>query len=95
MTSAPPATATAAPLSDRTLPRAAPERPHALRPGTSLVLHWGGPRHGEVDGVATDLLASSVLVYDGPRWFGVYQRFEPAQVRATPDGPAEVWVVRE
>jgi hypothetical protein len=45
--------------------------------------------------VPADLLASSLLVYDGPRWFGVYQRFEPVQVRATPSGPAEVWVVRE
>ncbi len=75
--------------------RRARARPLDARPGTSLVLHWGGPRHGEVDGVATDQLASSVLVYDGPRWFGVYQRFEPVQVRATPSGPAEVWVVRE
>ncbi len=59
------------------------------------VLHWGGPRHGEVDDVPAELLASSLLVYDGPRWFGVYQRSEPVQVRATPSGPAEVWVVRE
>ncbi len=59
------------------------------------VLHWGGPRHGEVDDVPAEQLASSLLVYDGPRWFGVYQRFEPVQVRATPGGPAEVWVVRE
>ena len=99
MTVAPPAKATAAPLSDRTRPvlppRTAPARPGNLRPGTSLVLHWGGPRHGEIDDVATDRLASSVLVYDGPRWFGVYERFEPVQVRTTPGGPAEVWVVRE
>jgi hypothetical protein len=36
-----------------------------------------------------------VLVYDGTRWFGVYERFEPRQVQNTPQGPAEVWVVRE
>jgi hypothetical protein len=48
-----------------------------------------------VDDVRPELLTSSVLVYDGPRWFGVYQRFEPVQVRDTPNGPAEVWVVRE
>jgi hypothetical protein len=60
-----------------------------------LILHWGGPRHGEVDDVAAELLASAVLVYDGPRWFGVYARSEPVQMRSTPDGPAEVWVVRE
>ena len=40
-------------------------------------------------------LASAVLVYDGPRWIGVYERFEPRQVHATPQGPAEVWIVRE
>ena len=65
------------------------------RSGMPLILHWGGPRHGDVDEVATELLASSILVYDGPRWFAVYERFEPVQVRTTPDGPAEVWVVRE
>ena len=75
--------------------RRAPEGPLHHRPATSLVLHWGGPRHGEVDDVATDQLASSVLVYDGPRWFAVYRRFEPVQLRATPNGPAEVWVVLE
>jgi hypothetical protein len=61
----------------------------------ALVLHWGGPRHGQVDEVPAEELSSSVLVYDGPRWFGVYQRSEPVRVRATPNGPAEVWVVRE
>ena len=60
-----------------------------------LIFHWGGPRHGETDDVPTELLASSVLVSAGPRWFGVYERFEPVQLRDTPDGPAEVWVVRE
>jgi hypothetical protein len=65
------------------------------RPGMPLVLHWGGPRHGDVDDVRPELLTSSVLVYDGPRWFGVYERFQPVQVRDTPSGPAEVWVVRE
>ncbi|SFO04188.1 hypothetical protein SAMN05660359_01150 [Geodermatophilus obscurus] len=69
--------------------------PGDYRPGMPLVLHWGGPRHGDVDDVRPELLTSSVLVYDGPRWFGVYQRFEPVQVRDTPNGPAEVWVVRE
>ncbi|MGY1804897.1 hypothetical protein ACI78T_16575 [Blastococcus sp. SYSU D00922] len=61
----------------------------------ALISHWGGPRHGEVDEVPAEQLASSVLVYDGPRWFGVYQRFEPRQVQETAQGPAEVWVVRE
>ncbi len=60
-----------------------------------LISHWGGPRHGEVDEVPADQLASSVLVYDGPRWFGVYERFEPRQLQETSRGPAEVWVVRE
>jgi len=60
-----------------------------------LISHWGGPRHGEVDDVPAELLATAVLVYDGPRWFGVYERFQPAQTHDTPQGPAEVWVVRE
>jgi hypothetical protein len=60
-----------------------------------LIFHWGGPRHGEIDEMPAASLESSVLVYDGPRWFGVYQRYEPVQVRTTAQGPAEVWVVRE
>ena len=60
-----------------------------------LISHWGGPRHGEVDDVPAELLATAVLVYDGPRWFGVYERFHPVQTHDTPQGPAEVWVVRE
>ncbi|NEK59273.1 hypothetical protein GCU56_15515 [Geodermatophilus sabuli] len=64
-------------------------------PGGQLVLHWGGPRHGQVDHVPPELLTSAVLVYDGPRWFGVYQRFQPVQLQDTAQGPAEVWVVRE
>jgi hypothetical protein len=64
-------------------------------PGTTLVLHWGGPRHGEVAPLPEDLLASSTLVYDGPKWFGVYERFQPVRKQATAQGSAEVWVVRE
>lgn len=60
-----------------------------------LIFHWGGPRHGEADEVAAEELASSVLVYSGPQWYGVYERFQPVQLRSTPDGEAEVWVVRE
>jgi hypothetical protein len=45
--------------------------------------------------VAAERLASSVLVYDGPHRFGLYERFKPVQVRSTAQGPAEVWVVRE
>jgi hypothetical protein len=51
-----------------------------------LVLHWGGPRQGDVEDAA-ELLASSVLVYDGPRWFGVYERFRPVQLQDTAQGP--------
>ncbi len=60
-----------------------------------LIFHWGGPRHGEVDDVPAESLASSVLVYDGPRWMGVYERSQPPQMHETAQGPAEVWVVRE
>lgn len=60
-----------------------------------LIFHWGGPRHGEIDEVPAQSLASSVLVYDGPRWSGVYERFEPIQMQTTPHGPAPVWAVWE
>jgi hypothetical protein len=60
-----------------------------------LIFHWGGPRHGEVADVPPGQLATAVLVYDGPRWYGVYERAQPAQVRQTSDGPAEVWVALE
>ncbi len=75
----------------------APPRSTGAAPvrGVSLVFHWGGPRHGEVDDVPAELLVSALLVYDGPRWFGVYERSEPTRVKDTAQGPAEVWVVRE
>jgi len=60
-----------------------------------LILHWGGPRHGAVDDVPAEALKTSVLVYDGPRWIGVYERWEPPQELSTPRGTAEVWVVLE
>ena len=60
-----------------------------------LIVHWGGPRHGGIDEVPAERLASPVLVYAGPRWFGVYERFQPVQMQSTSQGPAEVWIVRE
>ena len=60
-----------------------------------MIFHWGGPRHGDVDQVPDEQVVSSLLVYDGPEWIGVYERFNPPQVHNTPQGPAEVWVVRE
>jgi hypothetical protein len=36
-----------------------------------LAFRWGGPQHGEVDDVLAESLASSVLVYDRLRRFGV------------------------
>jgi hypothetical protein len=59
------------------------------------VFHWGGPRHGEVDELPMESLVSSTHVYDGPKWFGVYEQFQPARTQDTPQGPAQVWVVRE
>ena len=73
----------------------APARPVSRRSSSTLVFHWGGPRHGEVDELPVESLASAVLVYDGPRWFGVYERFQPVRLQTTPNGPAEVWIVRE
>jgi hypothetical protein len=40
-------------------------------------------------------IVSSLLVYDGPRWIGVYEPLNPPRVQRTPKGQAEVWVVRE
>jgi hypothetical protein len=60
-----------------------------------LIFHWGGPRHGDIDQVPDEMITSSLLVYDRPQWIGVYERFQPPQVQDTPQGPAEVWVVRE
>ncbi|WP_158544466.1 hypothetical protein [Blastococcus sp. TBT05-19] len=91
-------TTTPAPRS-RTAPRSRPAPPPEDRVdsplGTTLVLHWGGPRHNEVDHLPIESLTSAVLVYDGPRWFGVYEQFQPARTQDTPQGPAQVWVVRE
>ncbi len=63
--------------------------------GVPLIFHWGGPRHAELDDVPAEKLTSAILVYDGPHWIGVYERFDPPQMHHTPQGPAEVWVVRE
>ncbi len=86
-------------MTGRDLRPAEPVPPRArtlhYRRGMPLIFHWGGPRHGQVDEVPAEQLSSAVLVYDGPRWFGVYERFQPVQVQDTPQGPAEVWVVRE
>ena len=60
-----------------------------------LILHWGGPRHGQVDKVPNPKIVSSLLVYDGPRWIGVYEPLKPPSVQLTPQGWAEVWVVRD
>ena len=60
-----------------------------------LILHWGGPRDGEVDVLPNRMLTSSLLVYDGPRWIGVYEPLDPPQERNTLKGRAQVWVVRE
>jgi hypothetical protein len=61
----------------------------------ALIYHVGGPRDGDVGEVADHLLATSVLVYDGPRWYGVYAPADPPRRVATPQGDAEVWRVLE
>lgn len=61
----------------------------------SLIMHVGGPRDGDVDEVSDRLLLTSVLVYDGPRWFGVYAPADPPRKVATSHGDAEVWLVLE
>jgi hypothetical protein len=41
------------------------------------------------------MLASGLLVYDGPEWIGVYEPSDPPHEHHTPKGLAEVWIVRE
>ena len=61
----------------------------------TLICHVGGPRDGEVGEVPEQHLATSVLVYDGPRWIGVYEPADPPRKVDTMQGQAEVWVVLE
>lgn len=65
------------------------------RRAVTLILHLGGPRHGHVAEVRDQDLASGILVYDGPQWFGVYEREQRARSRDTAHGRAELWVIRE
>jgi hypothetical protein len=60
----------------------------------TVIIHEGGPRAGDVADVA-DLPLEHFLVYDGPRWFGVYERSRPLRRVPTPSGAAEVWTVRQ
>jgi hypothetical protein len=60
----------------------------------TVIIHAGGPRAGDVADVA-DLPTDSFLVYDGPRWFGVYERSRPLRTVPTDLGDAEVWTVRQ
>ena len=54
-----------------------------------LVFHWGGPAMG-TRRVPAELIASSLLVHDGPQWIGVYEPVHPPQVRDIPQGTDEV-----
>ena len=56
----------------------------------ALVAHEGGPRAGQVDRLPEGL-GDRFLVYDGPRWFGVYGRSVPLRTHRTEQGVAEVW----
>jgi len=61
----------------------------------TVIIHEGGPRAGEVADVV-DLSLDTFLVYDGPRWFGVYERSRPLRRVVTASGEAaEVWTVRQ
>ena len=71
-----------------------PDRPAATsRPDASTP----APRENKAGArsIGGSRLRTSVLVYDGPRWIGVYERWEPPQELSTPRGTAEVWVVLE
>lgn len=60
----------------------------------TVIIHEGGPRAGDVEDVV-DLPVDLFLVYDGPRWLGVYERSRPLRTVRTLLGPAEVWTVRQ
>jgi hypothetical protein len=60
----------------------------------TVIIHAGGPRAGDVADIA-ELPTDSYLVYDGPRWFGVYERSRPLRTVRTDLGDAEVWTVHE
>lgn len=55
-----------------------------------LVLHRGGQRDGDVDWLDPEQL-TSLLVYTGPRYLGVYRSTSPVEVATTPLGEAQVW----
>ncbi len=78
-----------------TTPHPGPARTRTQPPAPdgalTRVAHEGGPRNGTVAEVDTGS-PSGYLVYDGPRWIGVYVRTDPPRSLPTPDGPAEVWV---
>lgn len=58
-----------------------------------MIIHEGGPRAGDVEDIG-DLASDSFLVYDGPRWLGVYARSQPLRTVGTILGQAEAWSVR-
>jgi hypothetical protein len=55
----------------------------------------GWPKAAEIDEVPDRMLASSLLLYDGPHSIGEHEPLDPPQERAIPKGLAKVWVVRE
>jgi hypothetical protein len=63
--------------------------------GMPLIFHMGGPRDGHLDEVAADAVTTTLLVYDGPKWFAVYERPQPFWTVGPARGLAEVWVVCE
>ena len=52
----------------------------------------GGQRDGEIARVDDEFADGERLVYDGPKWIGVYARAEPPRTVPTIVGPAGVWV---
>lgn len=55
-----------------------------------MIAHQGGQRDGHIAKVRTADLAS-YLVYDGPRWIGVYRLVDPPRTIVTRYGLAQVW----
>jgi hypothetical protein len=58
----------------------------------TLIYLEGGARDGQADRLNDTFAQGERLVYDGPTWFGGYQRSEPFRTVPTDEGSAEVRV---
>jgi hypothetical protein len=76
-----PTCGTSASIPRRSLPR--------CRSLVSLILHWRGRRHGEIDEMPAELAASSALVRDWSRCFGVAESIDIRHLWPATGHPAD------